>query len=65
MKKRLVLKKWVQVVLSIILILSLFILGSDSDDLKTFVVWHIVAMGTMLSSFYLLYKYTYLFNEGE
>lgn len=65
MKKRLILKKWVQVVLCVIIILSLFILGSDSDDLKTFVIWHIVALGTMISSLYLLYKYTYIFNEGE
>ncbi len=65
MKKRLILKKWVQVVLYFIFILSLFIFVSDSDDIKTFVIWHIIALGAMVSSFYLLYKYTYISNEGE
>ena len=55
MKKRRYLKKWVEVVLYVILLISLMVLGSESET--HFITSKIVAMGTLLASGYILFKY--------
>lgn len=55
MKKR-YLKKWVQVVLAMILLASIVILGSDS--VEYFITSKIISLGTLLSSGYILFKYS-------
>ena len=55
MKKRRYLKKWVEVVLCAILLISLVVLGSESET--CFLTSKIVAMGTLLISGYILFKY--------
>ena len=54
MKKR-YLKKWVEVVLATILFVSLMILGAESE--KYFIASKIIAMGTLLLSGHILFKY--------
>lgn len=56
MKKRRYLKKWVEVVLAIVLLISLMVLGSESET--HFITSKIVAMGTLLASGYILFRYT-------
>lgn len=55
MKKRRYLKKWVEVVLAIILLASIVVLGGESETY--FISSKIVAMGTLLASGYILFKY--------
>lgn len=56
MKKRRYLKKWVEVVLCAILLISLMVLGGESETY--FLTSKIVAMGTLLISGYILFRYT-------
>ena len=55
MKKRRYLKKWVEVVLAMVLLISLMVLGGESET--HFITSKIVAMGTLLASGYILFKY--------
>jgi amino acid permease len=55
MKKR-YLKKWVEVVLVIVLLISLMVLGGESETY--FFTSKIIAMVTFLISGYILIKYT-------
>ena len=54
MKKR-YLKKWVEVVLCLVMVVSLLVLGGGSET--CFFTSKIVAMATLLSSGYVLFKY--------
>lgn len=56
MKKRRYLKKWVQVVLAMILLASVVVLGSDS--VEYFLTSKIIAMVTLLASGYILFRYS-------
>lgn len=56
MKKR-YLKKWVEVVLVIILMASLIILGAESYDIKWFLASKIISVICITGSSYLLFKY--------
>lgn len=56
MKKRRYLKKWVEVVLAMVLLISLMVLCGESEI--HFITSKIVAMGTLLSSGYILFKYS-------
>ena len=56
MKKRRYLKKWVEVVLVMVLLISLMVLGGESE--AHFITSKIVAMGTLLASGYILFRYT-------
>jgi len=60
MKKR-YLKRWVEVVLTIILLLSLIVLGSESN--KYFVISKIISIVIFLISGYILCKYTKIGGE--
>lgn len=55
MKKRRYLKKWVEVVLAMVLLTSLVVLGGESET--CFITSKIVALGTLLVSGYILFKY--------
>lgn len=55
MKKRRYLKKWVEVVLVMVLLISLVVLGGESET--CFLTSKIVALGTLLASGYILFKY--------
>lgn len=54
--KRRYLKKWVEVVLCAILLISLFVLGGESETY--FFTSKLIAMVTLLISGYILLKYT-------
>lgn len=54
--KRRYLKKWVEVVLRIILLISLMVLGGESETY--FFTSKIISMVTLLISGYILLKYT-------
>lgn len=56
MKKRRYLKKWVEVALAMVLLISLVVLGGESET--HFITSKIVAMGTLLASGYILFRYT-------
>ena len=53
--KRRYLKKWVEVVLCLVMVVSLLVLGGESET--CFFTSKIVAMATLLSSGYVLFKY--------
>ena len=55
MKKRRYLKKWVEVALVMILLISLMVLGSESETY--FITSKIVALTTLLASGYILFNY--------
>lgn len=50
-------KKWVTNTLTVIAILSVFALGSDSKDLGIFLIVHLIAGATLFLSSTLLFKY--------
>lgn len=56
MKKRRYLKKWVEVVLAMVLLISLVVLGGESET--HFITSKIVALTTLLASGYILFRYT-------
>ena len=56
MKKRRYLKKWVEVVLCAILLISLFVLGGESDT--CFFTSKLVSLPIVLISGYILFRYT-------
>ena len=56
MKKRRYLKKWVEVVLAMVLLISLMVLGSESETY--FLTSKIVALPIVLVSGYILFKYS-------
>lgn len=53
--KRRYLKKWVEVVLAMVLVISLLVLGGESET--CFFTSKLVAMATFLASGYVLFKY--------
>lgn len=56
MKKRRYLKKWVEVVLCAILLISLMVLGGESET--CFIKSKIIAMLTAMLSGYIYFKYS-------
>lgn len=61
--KRRYLKKWVEVVLAMVLAISLLILGGESET--CFFASKLVAMATLLSSGYVLFKYGRIEEQEE
>ena len=53
--KRRYLKKWVEVVLAMVLLISLMVLGSESDT--CFLISKLVVLPIVLASGYILFKY--------
>lgn len=56
MKKRRYLKKWVEVVLAMVLLISLVVLGGESET--HFITSKLVALPIALVSGYILFRYT-------
>lgn len=54
--KRRYLKKWVEVVLVIVLLISLFVLGGESETY--FIISKLISLPIFLISGYILIKYT-------
>ncbi len=57
MKKKLVLRKWVEVVLGIIGWICVLICGSECDDMKLFIISHIGAGLILLLIMYIYVKF--------
>lgn len=56
MKPRRRLRKWVVYTLRVIFVLSFIVGGSDCEDMKIFVISHLVATATLCLSGYVLIK---------
>jgi len=56
MKKRRYLKKWVEVVLVMVLLISLMVLGGESETY--FLISKLVSLPIVLTSGYILFKYS-------
>lgn len=61
--KRIVLKKWVEVVLIFIQVILFMILGSESDDLKVFVISKLIALIIFVMNSMILFKYSRLMED--
>lgn len=55
--KRLVLKKWVVIILAVVNMLALLVMGSEVEDLKLFVITHLVACLIFTGNMMLIIKY--------
>lgn len=55
--KRLVLKDWVVILLAVVNMLALLVMGSDTEDLKLFVITHLVACLIFTGNSMLIIKY--------
>ena len=55
--KKLIFKKWVVNVLAIICFISILIMASDCENIKVFVISHIVALAVLTICSLLLKKY--------
>lgn len=61
--KRIVLKKWVEVVIIFIQVILFMILGSESDDLKVFIISKLVALIIFGINSIILFKYSRLMED--
>ena len=55
--KKLVFKKWVVNILFVICFISILVMASDCEDIKLFVISHVVATGVLVMCAWLLKKY--------
>ena len=55
--KKVVLKKWVEYVLIIINLIALILIGSDSNNIGTFILIHFTALVVFMGSSLMLIKY--------
>lgn len=58
--KRVVLKKWVEVVIIFMQVILFMILGSESDDLKIFIISKLIALILFSINSIILFKYSRL-----
>lgn len=61
--KRIVLKKWVEVVIIFIQVIAFMILGSESDDLKVFIISKLIALLIFGINSIILFKYSRLMED--
>lgn len=61
--KRIVLKKWVEVVIIFIQVLLIMIMASESDDLKVFVISKLIALIIFVINSLILFKYSRLMED--
>lgn len=61
--KRIVLKKWVEVVIIFIQVIAFMILGSESDDLKVFIISKLIALLIFGINSVILFKYSRLMED--
>lgn len=57
MKKRLVLKKWVENIILVIMALALAIVSGECDKMSTFIITHVIALIIFAGSSAVLIKY--------
>lgn len=55
--KRLIFKKWVLEVLYLICFISVLVMASDCDNMKAFIISHIVSVSVLVGCGMLLRKY--------
>lgn len=55
--KKLVFRKWINTILLIVLFVSVLFMASDCEDTKLFIIVHIIATTTFITSAVLLTKY--------
>lgn len=60
--KRLVFKRWVLELLVAIGFIAIMVMASDSDNIKVFVISHIVATVILIINYLLLKKYSDIFD---
>ena len=63
MKKKKVLKKWVEYTLVFILVMSILILSFDANSTYYFVISKIIGLVMVVAITYVLSKYTNFFEE--
>ena len=63
MKKKKVLKKWVEYTLVFILVMSILILSFDANSTYYFVISKIISLVMVVAITYVLSKYTNFFEE--
>lgn len=61
--KRIVLKRWVEVVIIFMQVILIMILGSESDDLKVFVISKLIALIIFVINSLILFKYSRLMED--
>lgn len=61
--KRIVLKKWVEVVIIFIQVILIMVLGSESDDLKIFIISKLIALLIFGMNSLILFKYSRLMED--
>ena len=57
MKKRLVLKKWVENIILVIMALALVIVSGECDKMSTFIITHAIALIIFVASAFIINKY--------
>lgn len=57
MKKRLVLKKWVENIVLVIIALALIIIGSECDKMSAFLITHTIALIIFVASAFIINRY--------
>lgn len=57
MKKRLVLKKWVENIILVIMALALIIIGSECDKMSAFLITHAIALIIFVASAFIINRY--------
>lgn len=62
-KRKLYLKKWVEVAIIFIQVILFMIVGSECDDLKIFIVSKIIVLVIFFVNHLILVKYTKLYDE--
>ena len=65
MKSKKILKKWVQVVIGVVMIMALMTGAADCEITKAFIVKELICTAVVLVCFVLLKKYTNLFVETK
>ena len=65
MKNKKVLKKWVQVVLGLVMIMAMLVGAADCEITKIFIIKGLICSVVMAVCFVLLKKYTNIFEESE
>lgn len=63
MKKKKVLKKWVEYTLVFILVMSILVLSFDANSLHYFVLSKVLGLVMVVAITYVLSKYTNFFEE--
>ena len=61
--KRRKLKKWCEVLLGTISIITFILFGSDTPNLRDYAISHLIALTIFIIANFILYKYSDLFED--